>query len=109
MLGDHRRMRAELDEDCPALDFYGGFYLQLAGRPAVRRPRRHPLAHGRKLHDRAVQAARAQVSAGSLARIRNRSASGPTFLDKRKGFAQAAAVAATAVRKPRPIHQPENQ
>jgi hypothetical protein len=23
------RMRAELDEDCPALDFYGGFYLQL--------------------------------------------------------------------------------
>ena len=25
----HRtRVRAELDEDCPALDFYGGFYLQ---------------------------------------------------------------------------------
>ena len=23
-----RRIRAELDEDCPALDFYGGFYLQ---------------------------------------------------------------------------------
>jgi hypothetical protein len=23
------RVRAELDEDCPALDFYGGFYLQL--------------------------------------------------------------------------------
>jgi hypothetical protein len=22
------RVRAELDEDCPALDFYGGFYLQ---------------------------------------------------------------------------------
>lgn len=22
------RLRAELDEDCPALDFYGGFYLQ---------------------------------------------------------------------------------
>jgi len=36
------RMRAELDEDCPALDFYGGFYLQLeddrlcAGRDAIR-------------------------------------------------------------------------
>jgi hypothetical protein len=35
------RMRAELDEDCPALDFYGGFYLQpqdqqiCAGRDAI--------------------------------------------------------------------------
>ena len=36
------RIRAELDEDCPALDFYGGFYLQLqddrlcAGRDIIR-------------------------------------------------------------------------
>jgi hypothetical protein len=36
-----RRMRAALDEDCPALDFYGGFYLQpqddrlCAGRDAI--------------------------------------------------------------------------
>jgi hypothetical protein len=29
VLADRGRMRAELDEDCPALDFYGGFYLQL--------------------------------------------------------------------------------
>ena len=42
VLGDHRRLRAELDEDCPALDFYGGFYLQLqddrlcAHRDAIR-------------------------------------------------------------------------
>ena len=36
-----RRIRAELDEDCPALDFYGGIYLQpqdqrlCAGRDAI--------------------------------------------------------------------------
>jgi hypothetical protein len=36
-----QRVRAELDEDCPALDFYGGFYLQpedarvCAGRDAI--------------------------------------------------------------------------
>jgi hypothetical protein len=42
VVGDHRLMRAELDEDCPALDFYGGFYLQLqddqlcAHRDAIR-------------------------------------------------------------------------
>jgi hypothetical protein len=35
------RIRAQFDEDCPALDFYGGFYLQpngdrlCAGRDAV--------------------------------------------------------------------------
>ena len=28
VLGPRVRMRALLDEDCPALDFYGGFYLQ---------------------------------------------------------------------------------
>ena len=28
VFGGARRIRAELDEDCPALDFYGGFYLQ---------------------------------------------------------------------------------
>src|SRR5690348_12326619 len=41
MLGGGRRIRAQLDEDCPALDFYGGFYLQpqdtriCAGRDAI--------------------------------------------------------------------------
>ena len=28
VLADRRRIRAQFDEDCPALDFYGGFYLQ---------------------------------------------------------------------------------
>ena len=28
VLADHSRIRAQFDEDCPALDFYGGFYLQ---------------------------------------------------------------------------------
>ena len=28
ILANHERIRAQLDEDCPALDFYGGFYLQ---------------------------------------------------------------------------------
>lgn len=28
VLTDRRRMRAEMNEDCPALDFYTGFYLQ---------------------------------------------------------------------------------
>ena len=42
ILGNKRRIRAHLDEDCPALDFYGGFYLQLqddrlcAGRDMIR-------------------------------------------------------------------------
>ena len=42
ILGNNRRIRAHLDEDCPALDFYGGFYLQLqddrlcAGRDMIR-------------------------------------------------------------------------
>jgi len=42
ILASRRRMRAVLDEDCPALDFYGGFYLQLqddrlcARRDAIR-------------------------------------------------------------------------
>jgi hypothetical protein len=41
MVGSERRIRAQLDEDCPALDFYGGFYLQpqderiCAGRDAI--------------------------------------------------------------------------
>ena len=41
VLDSHARIRAQLDEDCPALDFYGGFYLQpeddrlCAGRDAV--------------------------------------------------------------------------
>ena len=28
LMAGHQRLRAELDEDCPALDFYAGFYLQ---------------------------------------------------------------------------------
>lgn len=28
VLADRSRIRAEFDEDCPALDFYGNFYLQ---------------------------------------------------------------------------------
>ena len=41
ILANHARIRAQLDDDCPALDFYGGFYLQpeddrlCAGRDAV--------------------------------------------------------------------------
>ena len=41
MLGNRRRVRAQFDEDCPALDFYAGFYLQTdgdklcAGRDAI--------------------------------------------------------------------------
>ena len=41
ILANRARVRAEFDEDCPALDFYGGFYLQpaddrlCAGRDAV--------------------------------------------------------------------------
>lgn len=41
VLGDRIRVRAEFAEDCPALDFYGGFYLQptddqlCAGRDAI--------------------------------------------------------------------------
>ncbi len=41
VLVNQRRVRAQFEEDCPALDFYGGFYLQpedarlCAGRDAV--------------------------------------------------------------------------
>ena len=41
ILGNRARIRAQFDEDCPALDFYDGFYLQpqderlCAGRDAV--------------------------------------------------------------------------
>ncbi len=31
VVGNGTRIRAKLDEDCPALDFYGGFYLQPQG------------------------------------------------------------------------------
>ena len=54
-----RGFARKFDEDCPALDFYGGFYLQPQDdQQLCAAPRRDPLAHGRKLHDRAVQAAR---------------------------------------------------
>lgn len=42
LVGDQRRFRAQLDRDCPTLDFYGGFYLQpvnqwiCAGRDEIR-------------------------------------------------------------------------
>ena len=29
VMANHARIRAQFDEDCPALDFYGGFYLQV--------------------------------------------------------------------------------
>jgi hypothetical protein len=41
VLANRARIRAQFDEDCPALDFYGGFYLQpeddrlCAGRDAI--------------------------------------------------------------------------
>jgi hypothetical protein len=41
VLVNRARIRAQFDEDCPALDFYGGFYLQpqdervCAGRDAI--------------------------------------------------------------------------
>jgi hypothetical protein len=41
IFANRTRIRAEFDEDCPALDFYGGFYLQpggerlCAGRDAI--------------------------------------------------------------------------
>jgi hypothetical protein len=41
IMADHSRVRAHLDEDCPALDFYGSAYLQpeddrlCAGRDAI--------------------------------------------------------------------------
>lgn len=41
LLFDRSRVRAEFDEDCPALDFYNGFYVQpkgeklCAGRDAI--------------------------------------------------------------------------
>ena len=41
VLANRSRVRAHFDEDCPALDFYGGFYLQpedervCAGRDAI--------------------------------------------------------------------------
>ncbi len=38
VLADRGRVRAQFDEDCPALDFYGGVYLQTADdRLCVRR------------------------------------------------------------------------
>jgi hypothetical protein len=29
VMRDRKRFRAEMDSECPALDFYGGFYMQL--------------------------------------------------------------------------------
>ena len=38
VLANHARIRAQFDEDCPALDFYAGVYLQTADdRLCVRR------------------------------------------------------------------------
>ena len=42
LLFDRTRLRAELDEDCPALDFYNGFYLTPDdGKVCVRRDAIH--------------------------------------------------------------------
>ena len=32
LLSDRQRIRATFDDDCPALDFYGGFYLNTEDR-----------------------------------------------------------------------------
>ena len=50
---DRTRLRAELDEDCPALDFYNGFYVHARRRQALRETRRNPFPDGPKLQDRA--------------------------------------------------------
>lgn len=44
ILGNRARVRAHLDEDCPALDFYRGFYLQLQDD--------HLCAHRDAIHSR---------------------------------------------------------
>ena len=42
VLADRARIRAQFDEDCPALEFYAGFYLQLQdGRLCARRDAIH--------------------------------------------------------------------
>jgi hypothetical protein len=47
------RVRAKLDEDCPALDFYGGFYLQPTGdRLCARRDAIHSRMGGSCAIDR---------------------------------------------------------
>ena len=68
------------------------------GRPAVRRPRRDPFAHGRKLHDRAFQAARANCVSSPWLRAIER----PHSLTSSHASRLAAALhAATACEKPR--------
>jgi hypothetical protein len=44
ILADRSRMRAQFDENCPALDFYGGFYLQVQDE--------HLCAHRDAVHSR---------------------------------------------------------
>ena len=56
MLANRGRVRAKFDEDCPALDFYGGFYLQDRGRADLRAARRDPFADGRKLRESSASA-----------------------------------------------------
>ena len=42
VLANRSRVRAQLDENCPALDFYAGFYLQVQdGRVCVQRDAIH--------------------------------------------------------------------
>jgi hypothetical protein len=53
ILGNGRRVRAQLDEDCPALDFYGAFYLQTEdGRLCIGRDAIHSRGGGSCTIDR---------------------------------------------------------
>ena len=66
------RLRAQLDEDCPALDFYNGFYLTARRREDLRQARRHPLADRAAAADRALPPPRpARHRANSLTSLKS--------------------------------------
>ncbi len=53
ILANRARIRAQLDEDCPALDFYGGLYLEPGdGRLCIRRDAIHSRIGGSCTIDR---------------------------------------------------------
>ena len=56
ILADRTRIRAQFDEDCPALDFYGGFYLQPEDDGCARRD---------AIHRASAEAARSSASSSS--------------------------------------------
>ena len=83
-----------------ALDFYGGFYFQPQDDRAVRAPGRDPFAHGRKLHDRAVQVPGAQAPSSRQCTGWNQPVI-PHSLTSQQGVGPSA-VAAPAKRSSRP-------